>query len=182
VKLLFTAGARRGEVLEMQWGEINFGEQPNWNRRGLKSKSGKSHTVPLNSVAAQLLMRIRDETIATGGSIGATDYVFPSAGNRTRHITDIKKCWKRILRNAGIDDLHLHDLRHHYSSELASSGSSLPMIGALLGHQSASNTQRYARLFQDAQRKATERAGRVISGIGPAGEVIDYRLAKKRPE
>jgi integrase len=127
-------------------------------------------------------MRIRDDIIAKGGKVGATDYVFPSsAGTRAKHIVDIKVCWKRILRNAGIADLHLHDLRHHYASELASSGSSLPMIGALLGHHSASSTQRYARLFQDAQREATERAGRVISGIEPAGEVIDYRLAKKRP-
>jgi integrase len=168
IKLLLTTGARRGEVLELQWGEITFGEQPNWNRRGLKTKSGKSHTVPLNSVAAQLLMRIRDETIAKGGQVGATDYVFASAGNRTKHVVDIKMVWKRILRNAGIADLHLHDLRHHFASELASSGSSLPLIGALLGHRSTSSTQRYARLFQDAQREATERAGNVIAGIEPA--------------
>jgi len=45
------------------------------------------------------------------------------------------------------------------------------LIGALLGHRSASSTHRYARLFQDEQRAASERAGAAIMG-GTSGDNV----------
>ena len=47
--------------------------------------------------------------------------------------------------------------------DLASSGSSLPMIGALLGHTQAQTTHRYAHLFDDPLRAATEQVGSLMS-------------------
>jgi integrase len=43
--------------------------------------------------------------------------------------------------------LRPHDLRHSLASVLASSGASLPEIGAVLGHTSVQATQRYAHLY-----------------------------------
>jgi len=54
-------------------------------------------------------------------------------------------------------------LRHHFASQLASSGSSLALIGKLLGHRSLASTSRYARFFQDEQHEASERAGAAIA-------------------
>jgi integrase len=51
---------------------------------------------------------------------------------------------------------------------LVSAGLSLPIIGALLGHTTAQTTHRYAHLFDDPLRAATERAGAVITGKSPA--------------
>ena len=45
---------------------------------------------------------------------------------------------------------------------LASGGATLPMIGALLGHSSASTTQRYAHLLDAPLREATEKAGAAL--------------------
>jgi len=47
---------------------------------------------------------------------------------------------------------------------LVSSGLSLPIIGALLGHSQPSTTARYAHLMDDPLRRATTLAGKVISG------------------
>jgi hypothetical protein len=47
------------------------------------------------------------------------------------------------------------------------SGASLVLIGQLLGHTQAKTTQRYAHLFDSAQREAVERAGAVIAGNPP---------------
>jgi site-specific recombinase XerD len=58
----------------------------------------------------------------------------------------------------------LHDLRHTYASVLASAGLSLPVIGALLGHTQPATTHRYAHLFDDPLRAATERAAAVVTG------------------
>ena len=60
--------------------------------------------------------------------------------------------------------VRLHDLRRTYASLLASSGHSLPVIGALLGHTQAQTTQRYAHLFEDPLRRATERVGVLVTG------------------
>jgi hypothetical protein len=62
---------------------------------------------------------------------------------------------------------------------LASSGLSLPVIGALLGHTQASTTQRYAHLFDDPLRAATERVGVIVTAAGedkPAAPIV--RLKK----
>jgi integrase len=65
---------------------------------------------------------------------------------------------------AGLTDVRLHDLRHGFAAILASSGLSLPIIGALLGHTQPGTTSRYAHLFDDPLRAATERVGAIVAG------------------
>ena len=69
----------------------------------------------------------------------------------------------------------MHDLRHSYASILASAGLSLPVIGALLGHTQPGTTARYAHLFDDPLRAATERVGAIVTGNGgdkPTADVV----------
>jgi integrase len=80
------------------------------------------------------------------------------------HRIDLRRSWAGLCGAAGISGVHLHDLRHTYVSILASAGNSLPVIGALLGHSQAATTHRYAHLFDDPLRKATETAGAIIIG------------------
>lgn len=81
---------------------------------------------------------------------------------------------------AGLTDVHLHDLRHTYASILASAGMSLPIIGRLLGHTQAATTARYAHLFDDPLREATNRVGSLLQGLGN-GKVADViPLPKKQ--
>jgi integrase len=170
LQFLMVTGARKSEAMHARWADIVLGgEAPVWNRKAADQKAGHDHTLVLNKVAAQLLSKIRDETLARDGKL--PEFVFAGPGRRG-HIVEIGKTWLAILKTAGIEDLHVHDLRHHFASQLASSGSSLPLIGALLGHRSASSTHRYARLFKDAQREASDRAGAAIAAaakIEPAG-------------
>ncbi|WP_050750670.1 site-specific integrase [Paramagnetospirillum magneticum] len=63
-------------------------------------------------------------------------------------------------------DLRIHDLRHTYASMLASKKVPLQVVGALLGHTQAQTTLRYAHLYDDPLREATEFAATAISGIG----------------
>jgi integrase len=175
LKLLMVIGARRGEVLGMKWSDITFGEHPTWRRYADDQKSKKDHTVPLNRVAAQMLLAIRDETLTRDGQLG--EFVFPS-DTKSQHIADIRKMWLLVLRNAKVDDVHIHDLRHHFASQLASGGASLGLIGQLLGHRSSASTFRYARFFQDAQREASERAGAAITGTDTGNVVPMKREAR----
>jgi len=82
-----------------------------------------------------------------------------------------------IALPVGLRDLRVHDLRHSYASFLASTGHGLPVIGALLGHTQPATTARYAHLFEDPLRKATERVGEIVDAADApsGGDVIPFR-------
>jgi site-specific recombinase XerD len=89
-------------------------------------------------------------------------------------MVEIKRPWRAICALAGLSSVRVHDLRHSYASILASAGLSLPVIGALLGHTQPGTTSRYAHLFDDPLRAATERVGAIVAGDGgkPAADVV----------
>ena len=165
IRLLLLTGARRGEVLGMEWPHLDL-ETGVWTKPGSHTKTKKLHRVPLNAAALEVLVKLKDQ--------GLSDrYVFP--GQRPgQPLQELHRAWKRVLKEAEIEDLRIHDLRHSYASILASAGLSLPVIGALLGHAQPSTTARYAHLFDDPLREATERVGAMVSSAGkPAAEVIE---------
>jgi integrase len=169
VRLLLLTGARRGEILAMRWADIDLTEGT-WSKPPSSTKQREHHQVPLSAPARQLLADIQ-------GDDDAGPWVFP--GRQGNHRTDLKYAWRRILRDADIRDLHLHDLRHSFASQLVSSGASLPLVGALLGHSTPAITARYAHLYHDAQRQAVERVGAAITGK-PSAEVMSLKGRRRR--
>ena len=90
-------------------------------------------------------------------------WVFP-ADSKPGHRVTVQKSWLALCAAAGIEGLRIHDLRHGFASQLVSSGASLPLIGSLLGHANPQTTHRYAHLFDDPQRAAVERIGKIVTG------------------
>ena len=82
----------------------------------------------------------------------SSPWVFPGdvAG---QPVIEIRRFWKRIQREAQIEDVRIHDLRHTFASLLVSGGASLEMIGKLLGHTQLQTTQRYAHLLDAPLRE-----------------------------
>jgi hypothetical protein len=62
------------------------------------------------------------------------------------------------LKSAGIDNLHMHDLRRTQGSWQAAMGISLAIIGKSLGHADLKSTQIYSRLQLDPVKDAVSRA------------------------
>lgn len=80
---------------------------------------------------------------------------------------DLKKPWAAIASRAGIEDVHIHDLRHTFASVGAGDGMSLLTIGKLLGHADAATTQRYAHVDVNPARAAANAiAGQIAAAIG----------------
>jgi integrase len=168
LQFLMVTGARKSEARLARWADFDLtGKVPMWNRKAADQKAGHDHSLVLNNVAVQLLNTIREQTVAAHGEL--SEFVFVGSGPRA-HIINLRKTWSAILKAADITDLHIHDVRHHYASVLASSGASLPLIGSLLGHRSVSSTARYVRLFKDPQLEASNRAGAVIAAAAGAPE------------
>src|SRR5262249_27605100 len=156
-----------GEVLSMRWEDVEDGT---WSKPPSSTKQKEHHQVPLSAPALQLLADIRKRQRPRA------DFVFPSHGT-SGHLVEIKKSWRQLTKAAGIEGLRIHDLRDSYASQLVSGGASLPLIGALLGHSNPTTTARYAHLFRDPLRAATEKVGAVILA---AGQPVKPALKLKR--
>jgi integrase len=130
--------------------------------------------VPLSAPARQLLDEMRQHKNSATFVVGfASEYVFP--GRSGGHRKTVRKAWEELCKSAGITGARVHDLRHTYASWLPSGGSSLPIIGALLGHTQAQTTMRYSHLLDDPLRAATERVGNIISPSKESAEVHKIR-------
>ena len=171
VRLLLLTGARRGEVLTATWDQFDL-ESGVWVKPSSHTKQKREHRIPLSAPARQLLADMR-------AGIKDSPYVFP-ARSGDGPMTEVKKGWAGLCKAADIKGVRPHDLRHTYASVLASAGLSLPVIGALLGHTQPSTRSRYAHLFDDPLRAATERAAAIVTGGKGDGEIVPIERRARR--
>lgn len=150
LRLVVLTGARHSEILELQWDEVNL------DRRCLELRDSKTGAkeVFLPPAARQLLAELPRQP--------DNPYVIVGR-NEGRHLVNIKYSWATIRKDAGLEDVRIHDLRHTFASVGARAGMSLPVIGALLGHRSPQTTARYAHLSDDPLRSAAEMIGAGIT-------------------
>jgi len=149
IRLITLSGARLSEVLTMQWDHLDLrSERGYWHRPAGHLKQRRSDVQPLSAPAADLL---RDLQKTRSNS----PYVFTAPGDPETHRKDIRACWNRVQRKAGIK-ASIHTLRHTYASHLIMDGVPIAVISKLLGHSSQNITERYAHLAPDATRAATE--------------------------
>ncbi len=144
VKLLLFTGMRRGEAISLRWEHVDM-------ERGTlflaRTKSGKSRTVVLNDLAKGV---VAEMAAARNGS----PYVFPGKNPGT-HLAEPRKTFENAKAEAGLENFHLHDLRHTFASIAVQNGASLYEVQKLLGHASSQMTQRYAHLADDSLRAVT---------------------------
>ena len=73
------------------------------------------------------------------------------------------RLWYTIRKEAGIEDVRLHDLRHTYASHAVMQGTPLPVVSRLLGHSRPTMTMRYAHMGDRETEAAAERIGTAIA-------------------
>ncbi|MCS5543073.1 MAG: site-specific integrase [SAR324 cluster bacterium] len=142
VRLALYTGMRRGELFNLNWGDIDF-----YNKTiTVKSDNkGDQPTIPLNEMAEKVLV---EHAHTEKGS----KFVFPGRGGKKR--TECKRPLLRIREKAGLpDDFRiLQGLRHVYASMLVSSGKvDLETLQSLLTQKSPLMTQRYAHLLDESR-------------------------------
>jgi integrase len=141
VLLALNTGLRRGELLGLEWGDVDLARAI-LTVRGEGAKSGKTRYLPLNTEAVNGLKAWQDQ--ATG------DLVFP--GDDGGKMFSLKTAWLKVAHDAGLKVFRFHDLRHSFASRLVQSGVDLNTVRELLGHSDFSLTLRYAHLA--AENKA----------------------------
>jgi integrase len=174
IRLLLLTGARRGEALTATWDQFDLTDGI-WTKPAATTKQKAEHRVPLSAPARQLLVDLYATAEAQAKKQEVSPWVFPGRlGGGSRE--GISRSWDKIRKAAGLGDVRIHDLRHSFASILVSGGVSLPTIGALLGHTQPATTHRYAHLYDDPQRRATEMVGAIVdAGKKPSAEVVEIK-------
>jgi integrase/ribosomal protein L40E len=160
VKFALFTGMRRGEIMKLEWTDIQFD-------RGMitlkNPKGGKTTTIPVSDAALDVLRELPITTTC----------VFPGKDGKPR--TDFKGPWLRIRKAAGLpDNFRFHALRHHFASTLVSNGVNLAVVKELLTHKDMSTTQRYAHLAPSVVQEAAKRSAELLQPK-PKADVIDLK-------
>ncbi|PCJ74358.1 MAG: integrase [Rhodobacteraceae bacterium] len=151
IQLLVLTGCRLSEILTLRWEYVtpHHLELPD-------SKTGKRR-IPLPSDAYEILMELpRHES---------TPYVI--RGRRPdRPMVNLQKSWTRIRKQAGIEDVRLHDLRHTYASAAMRGNVDPFKLKEIMGHRNLQTTLRYAHLDdEDVRQNAEFIASRLAGSI-----------------
>ena len=150
VRLLLLTGCRRSEILRLRWSEVDR------DRLVFAASKTGPRIVPLNTQARRILQR---------RPRGVSPFVFPSPKDHTRPRSRNLAFWYRARREAGIEDVRLHDLRHTHASHAVMNGVPVPVVARLLGHSDVRTTLRYAHLGDREIEDAAERIGQAINAI-----------------
>lgn len=119
--------ARRGESLSLEWQDIDFDCRSAYLA---ETKNGRPRKLPLREILMQKLENM------------------PRSGDKVFTMTQdlLRNSWDRIVTRAGIEDLHVHDLRHEAISRVAeTSRFSLIDLQAFSGHRDVRMLLRYAQ-------------------------------------
>jgi integrase len=183
-------GCRLGELLALQWGDVDWSKRTVLVRaveRGAK-KTGRSCLLPMSArLSATLDMA---KTDPAGRQYPPAAYVFGQLGARVRHI---KKAWETcVLRAHGHEpqwtkrthglteesraafravDLHFHDLRHEAGCRWLEAGWPIHHVQEMLGHTNLSQTSTYLH----AAERGLQESMRRYDAARAEGPVADVR-------
>lgn len=151
VLFLIYTGARKREVLNARWEDVDWGNK-SW--RIPVTKSGKVRHVPLSNGAQALL---RSHQAAQNDQLGGntTPFIFVNPATLAPFVT-VYYSWDTARKQAGLPELRMHDLRHSFASFLVNAGRSLYEVQELLGHADIRTTSRYAHLSRERLNAAVE--------------------------
>ena len=157
--LLLLTGARKTNVLEMKWADIDL-KLRHWKIPHSQTKNGDVNIVVLSKYALQILAARKTENEKIGFS---SIFVFNS-DRINGNLKSPKQAFERIRSNMKVPHFTMHDLRRTFASYMAISGASLHVIGNALNHHSPTSTKIYARLSQNPVENAVNKAARIIMG------------------
>lgn len=150
VVLLLLFGCRKRELLEAKWEHVDL-ERRNW--RIPLSKSGKARNIPISDKSLEVLQALPRWK--------ECPYVIPNPETK-KPFGNLFFPWDKVRKEAGLDGLRMHDLRHTFASNLVNSGQSIYVVSKLLGHSQLKTTARYSHLADETLLSAVDAAAKAV--------------------
>lgn len=161
--LCLYTGLRVGEVCALRWEDVDFenglihvqrtaqrtggGKEPTALTVGTPKSESSRREIPLPMFLADML-----KELAGGVTQG---YIFEGRDGGMRDVRTFQKKLKRICDGLGLKDVHMHTLRHSFSTRCLEHGVGVEVLSALLGHSSPQITLKYyAHCTLEAKRRS----------------------------
>lgn len=137
VSLLYSAGLRRSEVLNLKLDDIDS------KRMVIKVRSGKGNKDRFTILSEKLLKDLRKYFLEWRPKT----YLFEGPKGDQYSAESVLKIVKEASRKAGIrKNVSPHMLRHSFATHLLENGTDLRYIQVLLGHKSSKTTEIYTHV------------------------------------
>jgi integrase len=178
-------GMRHKEIRTLKWKNLDL---PNRVLRVGESKTeaGKGRPIPLTQPAwASLDMwasRFPDRKL--------DHFVFPACENGRidpeRSIANWRTAWRRACREAGLNGLRFHDLRHTAATKLLEEGTPIAVVAHILGWSASTAVRmakRYGHIRPDVQRQALDAVAtaEIRPGVNQIVHQVENALESKLP-
>ncbi len=185
--LALATGARRGELMALKWGDVDFSTNTLQIRRTLSripsklsaeegkgfeesepktKQSRRSVVIAPFAVEALKQHRVRqlEAKLKAGPAWQEHDYVFcTSVGTHIHPSKDILDPLKKLLEKADLPNIRFHDLRHSSATLLLSAGIHPKVVQEILGHSQISMTMDiYSHVLPNMQQDAMSRLNEII--------------------
>jgi len=151
LRLMIETGARRGEVRERQWRDVDLHTR---TITVMQTKTDKPRQLFFSEDTATLIQRVwpkRDpDALMFQGKVPGMPINY-------------RATWAKLTKAIGRPDLHMHDLRHHRAAELLRAGTTIAVASQVLGHSSLILQRRYGHLESATLRAATEASWRTAA-------------------
>ena len=188
-------GLRRGELMALQWDDLNFktgvlnvNKQVYDVRGQLQISTPKTKNSIRKIVLPPAVVAVLQEYKKTVDS----RWMFPSPVKKDCPITPgvVRRRLQLILEHAGCKHVRFHDLRHTFATLALENGMDVKTLSAMLGHVSAATTlDIYTHITDDMRLTAAANIDRGIGKMEPQEEaeperkdIVDFQpyVGKKR--
>jgi integrase len=169
-------GMRRGELLGLRWGDIDWQTKRIRVRRnyvrgefGPPKSKRSSRSVPLTDRLAGELHRLYDASAFQADE----DLVFAHPHSRKQGTpldgSRVLKRFKAALRRAGVRDVRFHDLRHTFGTRMAAAGVPMRTLQEWMGHRDFATTLVYADYTPSEREAEWVEEAFVVPGVPAVG-------------
>ena len=169
-------GLRRGELLALQWGDLDFDTGTLMVEKQVYAVKGQLQlSVPKTKASIRRLVLPPGVVEVLREYRRGVDsrWMFPSPVKEDTPLSPgaARRRLQRILERAGCRHIRFHDMRHVFATLSLENGMDVKTLSAMLGHVSAATTlDIYAHVTDDMQ---TEAAARIDRGLGNEVEAAD---------
>ncbi|UFJ41709.1 site-specific integrase [Brevibacillus humidisoli] len=178
--LAVTTGMRQGEILALQWKDIDF-ENGFLRVTQILSHDGKeilpytktksgTRTIDLpDETIAELKkhkVRIAKEKLAAGPNLYTDlDLVVCSEIGTPTNAGNIRRAFNTAIEKANVSKIRFHDLRHTHATLLLKQGANPKIVAERLGHADTRITlDTYSHLLPSMQKETAKQFGRMLFG------------------
>ncbi len=174
IALAVVVGIRHGELLALRWQDIDFAlgslaihhtltltEDRQFVMGDPKTKASERIILLPQPVMDILLAhrgRQKEIRLRAGPAWQHHDLVFCTQQGTQLWPDTVRRRFYRLLKQLGLPQIHIHDLRHSASTLLRSMGVDLKVIQGILGHSTLDMTANvYSHVLPSMQKEAVER-------------------------